>query len=114
MPAAARRRQPPPRQLHRNVPPAVRPPLSPPRRRTVSRRMVESWTTIPKINQFADADITALLALRKKHAATYEKKGAHLTLTSFLLLVLGRALKKHARANSSMDASSLEIIYKDY
>ncbi|HEX9263847.1 MAG TPA: 2-oxo acid dehydrogenase subunit E2 [Candidatus Binatia bacterium] len=85
-----------------------------PLRRTVSRRMVESWTTIPKINQFADADITALLALRKKHAATYEKKGAHLTLTSFLLLVLGRALKKHPRANSSMDASSLEIIYKDY
>ena len=70
-----------------------------PLRRTVSRRMVESWTTIPKINQFADADITALLALRKKHAASYEKKGAHLTFTSFLLLVLGRALKKHPRAN---------------
>jgi len=85
-----------------------------PLRRTVSRRMVESWTTIPKINQFADADITALLALRKKHAAAYEKKGAHLTLTSFLLLVLGRALKKYPRANSSMDESTLEIIYKDY
>ena len=40
-------------------------------RRTVSRRMVESWTTIPKINQFDDADITALLALRKKHAPVY-------------------------------------------
>src|SRR5258708_8554455 len=46
-----------------------------PLRRTVSRRMVESWTTIPKINQFADADITALLALRKKHAAAYAQKG---------------------------------------
>jgi pyruvate dehydrogenase E2 component (dihydrolipoamide acetyltransferase) len=39
-----------------------------PLRRTVSRRMVESWTTIPKINQFADADISNLLALRKKNA----------------------------------------------
>jgi len=85
-----------------------------PLRRTVSRRMTESWSTIPKINQFDDADITALLALRKKHSAAYEKKGAHLTLTSFLLFVLGRALKKHPRANSSMDDSSLEIIYKDY
>ena len=65
-----------------------------PLRRTVSRRMVESWTTIPKINQFADADITALLALRKKHAPAYEKKGAHLTLTSFLLLVLGARFEK--------------------
>ena len=85
-----------------------------PLRRTVSRRMVESWTTIPKINQFADADITALLALRKKHAAAYEQKGAHLTFTSFLLLVLGRALKTHPRANSSMDEAAHEIVYKDY
>ncbi|HEX9787217.1 MAG TPA: dihydrolipoamide acetyltransferase family protein, partial [Candidatus Binatia bacterium] len=85
-----------------------------PLRRTVSRRMFESWSTIPKINQFADADITSLLALRKKYSASYEKKGAHLTLTSFFLLVLGRALKKHPRANSSLDESSLEIIYKHY
>jgi len=85
-----------------------------PLRRTVARRMVESWTTIPKINQFADADITALLALRKKHAAAYEKKGAHLTLTSFLLAVLGKTLKKHPRANSSMDETTLEIVFKDY
>jgi pyruvate dehydrogenase E2 component (dihydrolipoyllysine-residue acetyltransferase) len=83
-------------------------------RRTVSRRMVESWTTIPKINQFADADITPLLSLRKKHTAAYEKKGAHLTLTSFLLLVLGRMLKKHPRANSSLDEAAREIVYKDY
>ncbi|MGH7887276.1 MAG: 2-oxo acid dehydrogenase subunit E2, partial [Candidatus Binatia bacterium] len=85
-----------------------------PLRRTVSRRMVESWTTIPKINQFADVDITALLALRKKHAASYEKKGAHLTLTSFFLLILGRALKNHPRANASMDETALEIVHKDY
>ena len=85
-----------------------------PLRRTVSRRMVESWTTIPKIDQFADADITALLALRKKYRAAYEKKGARLTLTSFLLLILGRALKKHPRANASVDDFALEIVYKDY
>ena len=85
-----------------------------PLRRTVSRRMVESWTTIPKINQFADADITSLLALRKKQSGNFAKKGAHLTVTSFLLLVLGRVLKRHPRANSSLDESSLEIVYKDY
>ncbi len=85
-----------------------------PLRRTVSRRMVESWTSIPKINQFADADISALLALRKKYAPSYEKKGAHLTLTSFVLFILGRALKKHPRANASMDDGALEIVYKDY
>lgn len=85
-----------------------------PLRRTVSRRMVESWTTIPKIDQFADADITALLALRKKYVAAYDKQGVRLTLTSFLLAVLGRALKKHPRANASIDDSALEIVFKDY
>lgn len=85
-----------------------------PLRRTVSRRMIESWSAIPKINQFDDADITSLLALRKQHASAYEKRGAHLTLTSLLLLVLGRILKKHPRANASLDESTLEIVYKDY
>jgi len=85
-----------------------------PLRRTVSRRMIESWTTIPKINQFSDADITALLTLRKKHAPAYEQSAARLTLTAFFLLVLGRALKKHPRVNASFDESTQEIVYKDY
>jgi pyruvate dehydrogenase E2 component (dihydrolipoamide acetyltransferase) len=85
-----------------------------PLRRTVSRRMVESWTTIPKINQFDDVDITDLLALRKKHASAYEKKGSHLTLTSFLLRVIANALGNYPRVNASIDESTSEIIYKDY
>src|SRR5882724_1087571 len=85
-----------------------------PLRRTVSRRMVESWTTIPKINQFDDADITNLLAVRKKYAATFEKKGSRLTLTAFLLKVIADGLKKHPRANASIDEADNEIIYKDY
>jgi pyruvate dehydrogenase E2 component (dihydrolipoamide acetyltransferase) len=85
-----------------------------PLRRTVSQRMVESWNTIPKIDQFDEADITSLAALRKKHAAAYGKKGAHLTVTSFILKVLAAALKKHPRVNASLEEASHEIIYKDY
>mgnify|MGYP003575953778 CR=1 FL=1 len=85
-----------------------------PLRRTVGRRMVESWTAIPKINQFDDADITDLLTLRKKHAAAFEKKGSHLTLTAFLLKVVAAGLQKHPRLNASIDESTGEIIYKDY
>ena len=85
-----------------------------PLRRTVSRRMLESWTTIAKINQFDEADITAILAFREKHASAYEKSGARLTLTSFILLVLARALKKHPMANSSLDETAGELILKDY
>ena len=85
-----------------------------PLRRTVSRRMVDSWTTVPKINQFDDVDITNLMALREKHASAYEKKGSRLTLTAFLLRVVADALQKHPRANASIDESTDEIIYKDY
>jgi len=85
-----------------------------PLRRTVSQRMVQSWTTIPKIDQLDDADISELLALRKKYSAAYERKGARLTLTSFLLKVIADALKKHRRANASLDEASNEIVYKDY
>jgi pyruvate dehydrogenase E2 component (dihydrolipoamide acetyltransferase) len=85
-----------------------------PLRRTVSRRMVESWTTIPKINQFDDADITDLLALRKKYIAAFEKKGSPLTLTALVLKVIGAGLQKHPRVNASIDEANNEIIYKDY
>jgi pyruvate dehydrogenase E2 component (dihydrolipoamide acetyltransferase) len=76
--------------------------------------MVESWTTIPKINQFDDADITDLLAVRKKYAAIFEKKGSRLTLTAFLLKVIAGGLQKNPRANASIDEANNEIIYKDY
>jgi pyruvate dehydrogenase E2 component (dihydrolipoamide acetyltransferase) len=85
-----------------------------PLRRTVSRRMLESWTTIPKINQFDEADITPILSLREKHTSAYEKSGARLTVTSFILLVLARALKNHPMANASLDETAGEVIFKDY
>ncbi|HEY7557081.1 MAG TPA: dihydrolipoamide acetyltransferase family protein [Candidatus Binatia bacterium] len=85
-----------------------------PLRRTVSQRMVQSWTTVPKINQFDDADITALAALRKKYAPAYEQKQARLTLTAFVVKTVAGALLKHPRANSSLDEAAHEIVYKDY
>jgi pyruvate dehydrogenase E2 component (dihydrolipoamide acetyltransferase) len=83
-------------------------------RRTVSQRMTQSWSAIPKIDQFDDADITHLLALRKKYSAAYEKKKARLTLTPFILKVVANALRKHPRANSSIDEATNEIVFKDY
>jgi pyruvate dehydrogenase E2 component (dihydrolipoamide acetyltransferase) len=85
-----------------------------PLRRTVAQRMVESWTTIPKINQFDDADATAVLDLRKKYAPAYEKKGARLTPTVFVVKAVAKALHQYPRANSSIDEAAHEIVYKDY
>src|SRR5262249_13967163 len=88
-------------------------PLSP-FRQVISRRMTESWTSIPHVTQFDEADITALNDLRKKHAGAYEAKGARLTLTSFLLKAVARVLKKHPIFNASLDEAAQKIIYREY
>lgn len=93
---------------------AVRREKMSPLRRTVSQRMVESWTTVPKINQFDDADVTALLELRKKYVAVYERQEARLTVTAFAVKAVAAALQKYPRANSSIDEAAQEIVYKDY
>jgi pyruvate dehydrogenase E2 component (dihydrolipoamide acetyltransferase) len=83
-------------------------------RRTISNTMVESWTTIPHVTQFDEADVTSLLTLRKKYASTYEKKNGHLTLTSFALKVVVDTLKRHPIFNASLDERAGEIVYKEY
>jgi len=83
-------------------------------RKTISRRMVENWNSIPHVTQFDEADITDLLELRKKFAPEFEKKGARLTLTSFALKAVVAALKKHPIFNSSVDEVANEIVLKEY
>jgi pyruvate dehydrogenase E2 component (dihydrolipoamide acetyltransferase) len=90
-----------------------RKPMSP-LRKTISRRMVENWNSIPHVTQFDDVDITDLMELRKKFAPEYEKKGARLTLTSFALKAVAATLKKHPIFNSSLDEVTNEIVLKEY
>jgi pyruvate dehydrogenase E2 component (dihydrolipoamide acetyltransferase) len=88
-------------------------PLSP-LRKTISQRMVESWTTIPHVTQFDETDITELNEMRKKYAPAYEQKGARLTLTSFALKAVVAALKKNPIFNSSLDEAAQELVLKEY
>jgi pyruvate dehydrogenase E2 component (dihydrolipoamide acetyltransferase) len=88
-------------------------PLSP-LRQVIARRMTENWNAIPHVTQFDGADITGLLALRKKYVEAYEKKGARLTVTSFVLKAVAETLKKHPFFNSSLDEVTQEIVLKEY
>jgi len=93
--------------------PISRKPVSP-LREVIARRMAESWNTTPRVTQFDEADITGLMALRKKYAAAYEEKGARLTLTSFALKAVVDTLKKHSIFNASLDEAAREIVFKEY
>jgi pyruvate dehydrogenase E2 component (dihydrolipoamide acetyltransferase) len=85
-----------------------------PLRKVIAQRMSESWSAVPRVTQFEQADITALNELRKKHASAFEKKGARLTLTSFVVKIVAAALKKHPVFNTSVDLTAGEVIYKEY
>ncbi len=91
----------------------TRQPMSP-LRKTISRRLVQSWNAIPHVTQFDEADITALMELRSRYAPLYEQKGARLTLTSFVLKAVVAALRKHPIFNSSIDEAAQAIILKEY
>src|SRR6266850_3125173 len=79
-PVAAQK--PPPEQIDfAKWGPVSKRPLSP-LRQVIARRMAENWNAVPRVTQFDEADITALMDLRKKYADAYEQKGARLTLTS--------------------------------
>ena len=93
--------------------PAKRERMSP-LRRTIAQRMTESWTTVPHVTQFDDADITGLMELRKRYAKAYEKAGARLTVTSFAIKAAVSALDKYPAFKTSVDYQALEIVTRDY
>jgi pyruvate dehydrogenase E2 component (dihydrolipoamide acetyltransferase) len=93
--------------------PIARRPMTP-LRKVIAQRMSESWQVVPRVTQFDEVDITAINDLRKKHADAFEKKGARLTLTVFILKIVADALKKHPVLNTSLDPAAGEVVYKEY
>jgi pyruvate dehydrogenase E2 component (dihydrolipoamide acetyltransferase) len=83
-------------------------------RRKIGENVLHSWTTIPHVHQFHEADITDLEALRKRHAGAFSEKGIRLTLTAFLLKALVRALQAYPQFNATLDPGSDELIQKRY
>ncbi len=93
--------------------PERREPLSSTRRK-IAANMIQAWTTIPHVHQFQDADISDLMALHKRYAPEFKKKGATLTLSSLFLKAIVHALKLYPQLNASLDLTNGELIYKDY
>jgi pyruvate dehydrogenase E2 component (dihydrolipoamide acetyltransferase) len=74
-------------------------------RKTIARRMGESWSAVPRVTQFDEADVTALNELRKKQK---------FTLTVYAIKAVVNTLKKHPLFNSSLDEAADEIVLKGY
>jgi pyruvate dehydrogenase E2 component (dihydrolipoamide acetyltransferase) len=93
--------------------PITRQPLSP-LRQVIARRMSESWTHIPHVTQFGDADFTRLNELRQLHGPAYEQRGVKLTLTPLILKALVATLQRHPQFNASLDEAANELVLKRY
>jgi pyruvate/2-oxoglutarate dehydrogenase complex dihydrolipoamide acyltransferase (E2) component len=83
-------------------------------RRAISSNMTRSWTTIPHVTNFDDADITELERIRKGGMADYVGTEIKLTMMSFVMKACAQALKLHPMLNASIDAEKEEIRYKQY
>ena len=83
-------------------------------RKVISARMVENKVTLPHVTQFADADMSGIEALRAQFKAAYEKAGAKLTPTPFLIKALVNTLQKHPKFNASLQEVAETLIIKHY
>ena len=83
-------------------------------RQAIARNMVLSYTTIPQLTNFDDADVTELEDMRQQSKDDYASRGIKLTAMPFLIKAVASSLKKHPIINASVDMESHQIIYKEY
>lgn len=83
-------------------------------RRKIADKMQQSWTSVPHVHQFADADITDLLGLMKRHKDRVKEQGGALTFTVFAIKAVALALKEFPQFNTSYDPAAQQIIFKEY
>jgi pyruvate dehydrogenase E2 component (dihydrolipoamide acetyltransferase) len=83
-------------------------------RQAIARNMVHSYTTIPQLTNFDDADITDLEDMREQSKADYADRGIKLTSMSFVIKAVASSLKRHPVLNASVDMENNTITYKEY
>jgi pyruvate/2-oxoglutarate dehydrogenase complex dihydrolipoamide acyltransferase (E2) component len=83
-------------------------------RRTIAEKMHLSWTTVPRVTNFDDADVTDLEEFRNESKDDYAKQGIKLTSLPFVVKAVALALKAHPEINASINMDGGQIIYKEY
>lgn len=82
-------------------------------RQAISRNMILSYTTIPQLTNFDDADVTDIE--RARHSYQEGKSvSLKLTLLPFLVKALATVLPNHPVMNASISDDGSELLYKHY
>lgn len=83
-------------------------------RKAIATQMHKSWSTVPRVTNFDDADVTELERIRSSSKDDYAKRGLKLTTMPFLIKAVAMALREHPAINASIDMERDEIVYKEY
>ncbi len=83
-------------------------------RRTIAEQMHRSWSTVPRVTNFDDADVTDLENIRKSSKADYAARGIKLTSMPFVIKAVAMALREHPVINASVDVEAAQVTYKEY
>ncbi len=83
-------------------------------RKTIAAQMHASWSTVPRVTNFDDADVTELERLRQTSKDDYAAQGLKLTTMPFLIKAVATALKHHPEVNAAIDSQNEQIIFKEY
>ncbi len=75
-----------------------------------AKHLHNSWSNIPHVSQFNEADITELENFRQAQKA----KGVRLTPLVFVMKAVAGTLKKHPRFNASLSVDGASLIIKKY
>ena len=82
-------------------------------RARIAQRMVESQREAAMLTTFNDADMSAVLDLRRRHGEAFEARhGVRMGFMSFFVAASVAALKRYPVVNASVEGD--EIVYHDY
>jgi len=79
-----------------------------------AKNMVASWTTIPQVTQFDEADITDLEIYRKGQMKDQIPDGVKVSPLAFILKACVKALQKFPQFNASLGPDGNTLILKQY
>jgi pyruvate dehydrogenase E2 component (dihydrolipoamide acetyltransferase) len=83
-------------------------------RRKIADTLSYTWSNVPQVTQYDQADITTLEEFRRQYSQRVGQAGGKLTVTSIMLKVVASVLKEFPIFNASVDSQREEIIYKKY
>jgi 2-oxoglutarate dehydrogenase E2 component (dihydrolipoamide succinyltransferase) len=83
------------------------------RRQTIARRLVEAQHTAAMLTTFNEADMSAVMELRRRHKESFEERyGVRLGIVSFFVKASIAALRAFPMLNAEIDGE--EIVLKHY